>query len=227
MFDWLFQYDEQVTVLTDIGTLLIWLIYAQLLYFSFRRQRRPRLIINRGKKKDINALCLISNMSAEPIFIQHIIAELKTSEGVISMDVTDRKESYEDSPDEDRRGAHGSSGKPSLSEGTHQGPLQPGSFVHIDSFSDLIRCLAREEGIEVEGIHPKGDVTFHSLTIRLICIYGSEDHPIGAERTFTIDVEQDPCALVPETWDTRRLASRWQRRKLRRQVETLNAVNDL
>ncbi|PMR75366.1 hypothetical protein [Billgrantia endophytica] len=216
MFEWLSRYDAEITVLTNVGTLVIWLVYAQLLYFSFRRQRRPRLIINRGKKKDIHALCIISNMSAEPIFIQHIIAELKTSDGSIIMDVTDRQEAY----DEDDAPSRST---PTLKDSTYQGPLNPGSFVHIDSFSDLIQRLACEKGIELEGIRPKGEATLHSLTVRLICIYGSEDHPVGAERCFDIHDQEGECGLVPSTWDTRRLASRWQRYKLRKYIRQLSA----
>lgn len=47
--------------------MIIWLVYAQLLYLGFRRQRNPRLIINRGRNKDINALCLISNKTVEKL----------------------------------------------------------------------------------------------------------------------------------------------------------------
>ncbi len=94
MFEWIENNKEIITVFTSIATLLVWVIYAQLLYLSFRRQRSPSLIINRGRNKDINALCIISNMSAESIFIQYIIVELETSEGKITMDVTDLEQAY-------------------------------------------------------------------------------------------------------------------------------------
>lgn len=94
--NWLSQHHQSITALTSIATLMIWLVYAQLLYKGYRRQRRPRLIINRGKSKDINALCIISNMSAEPVFIEYIVAELQTSHGTIVMDVTDLERGYDD-----------------------------------------------------------------------------------------------------------------------------------
>lgn len=229
MFDWLFEHGDNVSVLTDIGTLLIWLVYAQLLYFGFRRQRRPRLLINRGRKKDIDALCIISNMSAEPVFIQHIIAELETSHGVVRLDVTDHTESYDEGDEE--RSQDGSSSAPAhspiLRDGSHQGPLESGQFVHIDSFGKLVRRLAHEGGFELQGYQPDPDSVFHALTIRIICIYGSEDLPIGAERRFEFVEKKPGCGLVPTTWDTKRLSSAWQRRRLRKEIEKLNCRDDL
>lgn len=225
MFDWLFSHGDNVSVLTDIGTLLIWLVYAQLLYFGFRRQRRPRLLINRGRKKDINALCIISNMSAEPVFIQHIIAELETSHGVVCVDVTDRTERYSD--DDENRKENDSSltsdSSPIVRDGSHQGPLGSGNFVHIDSFGALIRRLAYDGGFEMEGYRPLNDVVFLSLTIRIICIYGSEDLPVGAERRFEFIDRQLGRGLVPATWDTKRLSSPWQRRRLCREIKQWNS----
>ncbi|MBS9405136.1 hypothetical protein KG088_16050 [Halomonas sp. TRM85114] len=222
MFDWLVAHKELVTILTNIGTLLIWLVYAQLLYFGFRRQRRPRLIINRGKKKDINARCIISNMSAEPIYIQHIIAELNTTHGKLAKDVTD----WEERPDEEGRTSERQTSRDdTTSDGTRQGPLKSGSYLYITSFNDLVQSVAAENDIALEDGRPVGDLAFVSLTIRLICIYGSEDQPIGAERCFYLEDDKRPYSLVPSNWDTRRLASIWQRRKLRKLVKRLNSSN--
>lgn len=220
MFDWLVAHQELVTILTSIGTLLIWLVYAQLLYFGFRRQRRPRLIINRGKKKDIHARCIISNMSAEPIYIQHILAELKTTDGKLTMDVTDWEERPSAEEGESTRQAPR---EESSSDGTRQGPLQAGDFLYIASFNNLIHSVAEENDISLKDGRPVGDLAFISLTIRLICIYGSEDQPIGAERCFYLKDDKHPYSLVPNNWDTRRLASMWQRRKLRQLIKRLNS----
>ena len=63
MIEWIKDNQGVVSVGVSIATLLIWIIYAQLLYLGFRRQRTPRMLINRGRKKDLDALCIISNMS--------------------------------------------------------------------------------------------------------------------------------------------------------------------
>lgn len=230
MFDWISQHEEVISVFTGIGTLIIWLVYAQLLYLGFRRQRRPRLIINRGKRKDIDALCIISNMSVESVFIEYIIAELETSRGTITMDVTDFEQEYEEGDEKNEDESEEHKARRTLTPGrvdenTRQGPLASGGFLHIGSFSDVIQRLARDEGIEMIGHRPKGDLEFHRLTIRLIGIYGPEDMPVGGERSFNLESNGHSYALVPASWDTRSLASMRQRRRLRKLVDRFNETN--
>lgn len=223
--DWLSQHHDSVTALTSLGTLLIWLVYAQLLYKGYRRQRRPRLIINRGKQKDINALCIISNMSAEPVFIEYIVAELETSHGRIVMDVTDFERGSEDAGDGDDQEPSGSDQNQipeRVRDNTRQGPLQPGDFLHIGTFQTIVRRMARNANIAMEGTCPTGDLEFQRLTIELIGIYGPEDLPMGAERSFKLYADGTECELAPESWDTKHKNSRRQRHKLRAKLEQLN-----
>ncbi|MGO1462210.1 MAG: hypothetical protein ACTHYN_09705 [Marinobacter sp.] len=228
MYDWIAEHQKVLSVLASLGSVIIWLVYAQLLYLGFRRQRSPRLIINRGRNKNINALCLISNMSAEAIFIEYIIAELKTSEGTITMDVTDFEQEY-DEGDEDPEGKRGRSTlnqrSISVMNNTWQGPLESGGFLHIGTFSELIQRLAGDEGIRMQENVPEGDLEFTRLTLRLIGIYGPENMPIGAERSFDLSLNANRLSLRPTSWDTKKLVSVWQRRKLRKTVETLNATD--
>lgn len=228
--NWLSQNYQSLTVLTSFGTLLIWLLYAQLLYAGYRRQRRPRIIINRGKRKDADALCIISNMSAEPVFVEYIVAELETSEGTITMDVTDYEQEYDnrdDNEDGEQRGEQDS--LPSIPErvrdNTRQGPLQSGDFLHIGTFRDIIRRVARVENIELEGQRPIQSVEFRRLSIKLIGVYGPEDLPMGAVRRFRLIVRDGVCDLTPETWDTRHQNSWRERRKLRKTLKGLNESN--
>ncbi|MDO6823824.1 hypothetical protein [Marinobacter sp. 1_MG-2023] len=166
-------------------------------------------------------------MSAESVFIEYIIAKLETSEGVITMDVTDFEQDYNEG-DEDDQKRTGSSDKPlsmSVKENTRQGPIEPGGFIHIGTFCELIQRLARSEGIQMETDAPEGNLEFHRLTLRLIGIYGPENMPIGAERSFDFKASESHFGLVPTSWDTKQLASMWQRRQLRKSVETLNATD--
>ena len=172
MYKWIVEHHQVLSVLASLGSVVIWLVYAQLLYLGFRRQRSPRLIINRGRNKDINALCLISNMSAESVFIEYIIAELD-----------------------------------------------------IGTFCELVQRLARDEGILMAGDVPQGSLEFHRLTLRLIGIYGPENMPVGAERSFDLKLSGSYFGLRPASWDTKQLASIWQRRRLRKTVEKLNATD--
>ena len=102
MIEWIKDNQAVVNLGVSIATLLVWVIYAQLLYFGFRRQRTPRMLINRGRKKNLDALCIISNMSQEAIYVEYILATLETSRGTVIMDVTDfEQEATEEREDQE------------------------------------------------------------------------------------------------------------------------------
>jgi len=248
MYDWIADNYKVLSVCASLASVIVWLVYAQLLYLGFRRQRSPRLIINRGRNKDINALCLISNMSAESVFIEYIIAELETSSGTIAMDVTDFEQEYLESDDSDDRRSDQATGNQlplNASENTRQGPIQPGGFFHIGTFNDLIQRIARNEMITSLGDKPdscseshgerygeshgernlENKLQLNCLTLRLIGIYGPEAMPIGAERRFDLKYDGDHLALKPGSWDTKQLATMRQRHKLSKDLEKLNAAD--
>lgn len=94
--EWLSNNGPAISAITSICTLFVWVFYAQLLYAGYARQRRPRIIINRGKGIGMQALCLISNMSNEAIYVQHLIAVLHTREGSYSLDVVEYQQEGEE-----------------------------------------------------------------------------------------------------------------------------------
>ena len=253
MLDWLSARADVIGLAISLCTLLVWIVYAQLLFAGFRRQRRPSLMLNRGHGHGLDALCVVGNMSAEGIFVQYVIAELEDGENVVRVDVTDRDEppsdrhgrtssSHDGGPDtgdgpsggdeEEREGdgegtarARGARTTSVLSDLTHQGPLQSNGTFHIGSFGRLLdRLLARSDA-EGGAVRESGDgpTTERSLTVRLIASYGPENRPIGAERTFRITPGEDgEASVVPESWYTRRLVSRAERRELERQIRDIH-----
>lgn len=226
MFDWISENKDVLDVLIGVGTLLVWVVYAQLLYNGYKRQRRPRVAITRGRQKGVEALCLISNMSAESIFIQHIVARLETDNGTYFHDITELEQSYQGDEDERQRRKRGGSA-PSLSDSTRQGPLGPGEFAHIGAFNSVIERIARCENLRLDqhrddrAESEKGIVHLRSLTIQLVIIYGSDDYPIGVERCFLIRDVEEGRLLVPATWDSKRLNSRRHRKQVRQLIERL------
>ncbi|WP_192034537.1 hypothetical protein [Halomonas sp. YLGW01] len=202
---WLNQNSGAISALTGILTLLVWLFYAQLLYNGYIRQRRPRIIINRGSGKNLTSLCLISNMSAEAIFVQHIIAVLETEEGEKQLDIVD----YQRSGDEEQQYR------------SHQGPLDSGAYLHVGSFRQILEHLTDHHGLNDDGKEALSRRAYRALEIRVVAIYGSEDNPIGARRRFRLDPEGDDCRLIPDGLDTQRLASRRQRHRIRQWMQEL------
>ena len=166
-------------------------------------------------------------MSAESIFLEYIIAELVTSEGKFTMDLTDFEEVHNQN-DEEKSADDKAPNTPlptNVNENTRQGPLASGGFLHIGTFNEIIQRLARREGIEMDGEIPHGDLKFIRLTMRIIAIYGSEDMPVGAERAFDLEQGGLQCALRPTSWNTTRLSSFGDRRRLRKTLEHLNSSN--
>ncbi|NKQ12692.1 hypothetical protein [Pseudomonas sp. SST3] len=209
MIEWLKNNHQLISLAISASTLLVWVFYAQLLLLNFRRQRKPSLIINRGAGKGLSSLCLISNMSAEPMFINQLVVSIGTSKGPLELDVTDIRQSIDD---ED-----GASPDLPIYQTTHQGPLRSGDFIHIGTFQGMLRSVAEHHGIELDGHRPVGEWQFHTLEIRAVAFYGPERHPLGVLRRFRLDDRGEPdCVLLPESPFTHQLLSRRERRKVRR-----------
>ncbi|WP_083941816.1 hypothetical protein [Salinicola socius] len=211
MMDWLSQNSAAISALTGLCTLLVWLFYAQLLYLNFRRQRQPKIIINRGFGRTLQARCVISNMSPEPIFIEHIVAILHTDQGTISQDLIDFEESTAKDDGADR-----------LIETTRQGPMLSGSYNHIGTFHDIIGRVLRFHGLPSEDFQATDGRTLQAIELRVIAIYGSEDSPIGAARTFDLTMTSSGETLVPTRLTTKRYASHLRRRVVRRWIRALD-----
>ena len=207
MIEWIMNNQQLISLLISTSTLLVWVFYAQLLLLNFRRQRKPSLIINRGAGKGLGALCLISNMSAEPMFINQLVVSVDTSRGPLQLDVTDIWQSMDGDAAPDLV----------IHQTTHQGPLRSGEFIHIGTFQSMLRRVAELNGIELIDHRPVGDWEFRSMEIRAVAFYGPERHPIGVLRRFHLrDAAEAECRLAPETPFTRQLISRKDRREVRR-----------
>ena len=165
-------------------------------------------------------------MSAESIFIQHIVARLETDNGTYFQDVTELEQNYQEG-DEERERHTGGDDAPSLSDSTRQGPLGSGEFVHIGAFNSVIERIARRENLRLDqhrddrAESEKGIVRLRSLTIQLVAIYGSDDYPIGVERRFLVRDVDEGRLLVPATWDSKRLTSRRHRKQVRQLIQDL------
>ncbi|BES73650.1 hypothetical protein RE428_46680 [Marinobacter nanhaiticus D15-8W] len=202
MFEWISQHSSTLQVFTSLGTLFIWLFYAQLLYSNYKRDTRPRVLINKGVGgDDLDSPCLICNMSKEPIFLQCLVVELETSEGVFYAPATDSDEGLD--KEENRS---------SLGDRTRQGPLHGGSCIEVKNFRQLINRAAAAGNLSVgSGLPQDRDVEFLTLRLTVISIYGPEDHPFGAARSFSLDwtnEDRDELKIQPMSLDTERLTSK-------------------
>lgn len=210
MLEWLSANKDWITTLTNIGTLLVWLFYAQLLYSGYRRQRRPRILINRGVGGEgLDSPCLICNMSEEAVYVYFILVILETSEEPILAPVTDCEV--------DAMGNDTSA----LSARTRQGPVESGKFLELLSYRLLLERAASVGGIELKDAKPVDtDIELRALEFHVVCIYGSDNQPFGAVRRFELRTsDSGEVSLVPDSIDTTHRTSRQYRRQIREWLE--------
>ena len=204
-WSWVSNNSKPLSTFISLGTLFVWLFYAQLLLAGFQRQRQARVLINQGWGRGIDSVCLISNMSHEPIYIQCVILVMKTSRGEYRSSVTDL--------DEPR--SRDVRAKPS--EITRQGPLLSGNQMNLGSFSTLIRQAAQQHGLACKG-DPIENIGLKDVTVTVISSYGPEGGVIGTQRRFFVAGDDD-SEMTPASIDSRRLINRRARRKMRRWLE--------
>lgn len=208
MLEYLSNNYTMVASITNIGTLVVWIFYAQLLFNSYRRQRLPRILINKGVGGEyLDSPCLICNMSQEPVFIYFMMVRLGTSEGVYTAPMTDR-EGEELPPSKD---------KLDLRSRTRQGPIHSGEFLEFVSFRRMIeRTLHSATPEPKDGLPTAAGSSLEWLEVHVICIYGPERKPFGAVRRFTIEAADDEpkIRLYPATLDTQSRRSIRYRRKI-------------
>ncbi|MEZ0167285.1 hypothetical protein AB8841_01105 [Microvirga sp. TS319] len=182
--------------------LLVWIAYLQVFVSSYRRQKRSNILINRGAGSGLEARCLISNMSAEVIYIESLIATVETAKGRWSCPVTEVLE-----------------GRSDLDLKTRQGPLQAGRLIDVGSFRSLAEP-ALQSGAEPQGADPSYCLeNLVALEIKVIAVHGSEDLLAGAKRRFDLIRREDRLLLRGHTVGTQQIRSRREREELRDDVE--------
>lgn len=205
MWTWITENSGGLSAIANVAMLLVWVTYLHLLLMTFLRQRRPNLILNRGAGAGLEARCLVSNMSAEPIYIQSVLVTIRTAEDQHTLAVTDM-ETLEEQAGERRH----------LSELTRQGPLDSGGFMDLGSFEALAERAARESGIASDN-----DELVDRLEGVEICVigaYGPDTLLVAASREFRIDKARNRI-LVPLTTGTRQIRNWFKRRRIRRMLE--------
>ncbi len=197
MWEWIAENSAGLNVVISVVTVFVWVGYFQLLFLSFRRQRRTRILINRGAGRGTDARCLISNMGAEPLYVISIIGTLEKGGTSMSAEISDLD-------------SHEVGEVSKSSEATNQGPLESGEFMDIGKFSALMARCARALGESEEGVSER----FDGLKLTVIAAYGADDLSVGATRRFVLETRDGWTKLDPERISTRQLRARRERREL-------------
>ena len=184
MWNWLGENSSAIGVLTGVLTLVVWVLYFQLLYLGFRQTQRSNLLISIAGGPQIDAQCIIANMSRQPIYIEAVAVSVKGEAGASVHSLSDLQ-------------LDGSDGD--LRSRAMQGPLASGEMIVLGSYRNLVkRTGASAEGKELR------------FTLTAIAIYAGEDRSVAAERDFVLRGDQ----LFSTSARARQLRSRRDRARL-------------
>lgn len=198
--NWLIENAQAVSAAASVGTLCIWTVYLTIFWRGYRRQLKPKLVINRGEGDSLDAHCLLTNMSQQAIHIQGVMASLDFPDYSCTGYITDA---------EDVRAAGNPHGWQRL---TRQGPLASGTMVDMGTFRSILDYVVRnaESGPDASVANAK------RCGITVLAMYGSEELLVGAVREFDLVHTADGTELSSDTVETRQLRSRAERRKYSR-----------
>jgi len=207
MWQWINQNAQALSFFASLGTLAVWVFYAHLLYAGFSRQRQARILINQGWGQQVDSVCLISNMSQEPIYIHSINMTISASDNEYTESVTDfdtaQPRDSEDHPQ----------------EVTRQGPLGAGEQINLGTFRSLLRQMGeRHKDLQADESQPLRTLDVNHCKITVIASYGPEGGILGAQRTFEVHGDKNQL-LRPVAINTQRMAKRNARRNLRNWLE--------
>ncbi len=195
---WLVEHAQVVSAAASVGTLCIWSIYLTIFWRGYRRQLKPKLVINRGEGNGLDAHCLLTNMSQQAIHIQGV---------EVSIDFADRTSSSYITDAEDIRAAGNPHGWQRL---TRQGPLASGAMMDMGTFESILNYALRQSDQHL------GTEAIQRCRITVLAIYGSEDLLVGATRQFDLVRREGEIQLQSDSVETRQIRSRTERRKYSR-----------
>ncbi len=228
MWQWIASNAETLNVLANVSMLLVWLTYLQIFLAGYRRARRAKIMINRGGGTDSNARCLLSNMSAEPVFVLSIDARVEAEGMVLArQQLTDLEQI--DHAAEEREPFRM----------FMQGPLHAGQSIDIGSFEDLLNEVATAvplaplasppAGEEREAAAGRGvgrDALWRradTLEITVTAAYGPDDLLVGARRSFRMRWTNGRICMWPASVATEQIRSWVARRRLSKALAAYTA----
>lgn len=200
MWDWLSNNSEVVSLLVNVGLLLVWLSYLQLFLYGFKRRRRCKILVNIGGGTRLSSRCLVCNMSEEPVYVLSIVATVTTAQGSRRGTVTDYEMEDEAQPTE-------------AGQVTRQGPLRQGDCRDIGSMGQLVESARHTYGDWESPDKLDHDRWPREVKLTVVAIYGPEDLPVAAERSFKL-TREDGQQVTPITIDTQQIRGRRARKRL-------------
>lgn len=200
MWAFISQNDQTLNMVFNGLMLLVWAFYLQLIFNENRRQKRSKILINRSAGHDLLANCVITNMSAEPIYLEAIVMTLHPGGETNARSLTDL-ETLAKEPTSDPRAVW------------FQGPLSSGEYLTLGSFENL---LLEANGWDQNSRKETCDISWvDAFEVMVIATYGPDHALVGSRRTFRRETDSagkqtwraGPTVYVRWPWQRRHLKS--------------------
>lgn len=192
---------DLINTASNVVMTIIWLVYLQFFYRSYKRANRPLIVIHHAQGAGVDAACLFVNMSKEPIHVQCVVAYIKGKEGTKTCYITD----YSRYTPENE----------GISQALREGPIQPGGYLILGTFKEILLCSG-------ENFKSADDDSLEEYDQFQICVavtHGPSERHIGVRRTFILKHKEQDTMLRAYSIYTEQLVSPRKRRIVRRWVE--------
>ena len=159
---------DLIAPLSSAVMAIVWVVYFQLFFIQYKRSSRPYLVIHHAQNENPDALCLLVNMGKEPVHIQCVQAVVQDSNGTERILTVTEYERVSASDD-------------NIQQSLRQGPLQPGGYLVLGSFRDIVLgCKSEDE----ETRFVLEEVS--QFVLRAAAIHGPSKDPVGVRRRFVL-----------------------------------------
>jgi hypothetical protein len=192
---------ESIGAISSAVMALVWIVYFQVFFLQYRRNNRPYLVIHHAQNENPDALCLLVNMSKEPVHIQCVQA-VTFANAAIKRTLTVTEYQRVDPGHRD------------LERVLRQGPLLPGGYLVLGSYRDIILGRSSEDDA---GYRPLEEID--EVELRAAFIYGPMRSPVGVRRRFILR-HQHGTQIFPRNIHSEQLLGRKRRAEVREWVES-------
>lgn len=200
MWQWIDQNSGALNVLFNAGILAVWAFYLQHFVANFRRARSSKILISCGAGEGAQAHCFVCNMSSEPVYVVDVIATMDAGNERWAGSITDNDREEREQPLD-------------VTAKTKQGALKVGDMRDFGDFGALLRRVRRARGLSRQEAWPEGEGEI-TLELTVVAVYGPEDLPVAARRSFLLGCEEGRQRVRPATVDTIQVRSRAERRRV-------------
>lgn len=193
-------------------TALIWVVYLTAFLASYRRQRRPSILITSGAGRGMGAHCFVTNLGLEPVYVLDIILDLTRPDGSrVRAVIPERNEQL---PGDDQPGPDDGRGA------TNVGPLASGEEIDIGRFRTMIdRACAENPDVQA-------DMPLSELEITVVTITAARAALCAASRAYRVEQHDGVVSLRATSIKARQIQGVLARRRLARELEQRLGMRD-